>query len=116
MKKNIKFILDKVIKLSKASENKYKKGDFQGAIEDKREVKILLKEVNFDRELFERYKKELSLIYDSKFDLIYDHKSRINNSKKEAIIKLLEEKSDKKYSKGDFKGAIKALRRAEKYL
>ena len=52
---------------------------------------------NFDRELFERYKKELSLIYDSKFDLIYDHKSRINNSKKEAIIKLLEEKSDEKY-------------------
>ena len=116
MDKNKNFILDKVIKLSKASENKYRNGDFKGAIEDKRKVNTLLNEGCFDTELLKKYKKEVSLLYSSKFDLIYDHKSIINNSKKEAIIKLLKQKSEEKYNKGDFKGAIKALRRAEKYL
>ena len=32
------------------------------------------------------------------------------------IVNLLEQKSDEKYRKGDFKGAIRALRRSEKYL
>ena len=116
MEKNKNLILDKVIKLSKASEKKYRQGDYKGAIEDKRKVKTLLDEEFLDVELFEKYKKELSLLYDSKFDLIYDHKSRINNSKKAAIIKLLVQKSEEKYNKGDFKAAIKALRRSEKYL
>ncbi len=116
MEKNKNFILEKVIELSKTSEKNYRKGDFKGAIEEKRRVKNLLKEWNIDGELFEKYKKELSLLYNSKFDLIYDHKSRINSSKKEAIIKLLEQKSEEKYKKGDFRGAIKALRRSEKYL
>ena len=32
------------------------------------------------------------------------------------IINLLEQKSEEKYNKGDFKGSIRALRRSEKYL
>ena len=38
------------------------------------------------------------------------------NLKKNKIVRLLEQKSDEKYNKGDFKGAIRALRRSEKYL
>ena len=41
---------------------------------------------------------------------------RIDESKINKIARLLEQKSDEKYNKGDFKGAIKALRRSEKYL
>ena len=32
------------------------------------------------------------------------------------IIKILEQKSEDKFKKGDFKGAVKAARRYEKYL
>ena len=56
------------------------------------------------------------MLYKSKFDLINDHKLRIDESKINKIINLLEQKSDEKYNQGDFKGAIKALRRSEKYL
>ena len=54
-------------------------------------------------------------IYNSKFDLINDHKKKINKVKRNQIINLLEKKSKDKYNSGDFKGSIKALRRAEKY-
>ena len=37
-------------------------------------------------------------------------------NQKNKIVKLLEQKSDEKYNKGDFKGAMKALRRSENYL
>ena len=60
-------------------------------------------------------KKELKRLYNSKFDLIYDHKKRIDDQKRFQIINSLEDKSKEKYSTGDFKGAIKALRRSEKY-
>ena len=40
----------------------------------------------------------------------------IDDSKINKIVRLLEQKSDEKYLKGDFKGAIRALRRSEKYL
>ena len=116
MKKNKRIILNKIIKLSKASEEKYREGDFKGAIEDKIKANALLKDHSFEKELLEKYKQEISLLYHSKFDLIYDHKLRIDSSKKEAIINLLKQKSEEKYNKGDFKGAIKALRRSEKYI
>ena len=48
--------------------------------------------------------------------MINDHKLRIDELKINKIVKLLEQKSDEKYNKGDFKGAIRALRRSEKYL
>ena len=41
---------------------------------------------------------------------------KISELKKNEIINLLEQKSDDKFRKGDYEGAVKALRRAEKYL
>ena len=63
-----------------------------------------------------KFKKELSFLYSSKFDLIKDHKLRLDESEIKKIVNLLEQKSNEKYRKGDFKGAIRALRRSEKYL
>ena len=108
--------LDNVIRLTRISEIKFQQGDFKGAIEGKREVKSILNSKFVDEEIIEKYKEELSNLYFSKFDLIYDHKLRINEIKKNKLIKLLEEKSDQKYKSGDYKGAIKALRRSEKYF
>ena len=116
MKNNEQFVLEKLISLSKSSEIKYKNGNFRGAIEDKREVRIIIKDNLIDEKIIKKWKKELLLIYNSKFDLINDHKARINETRRDAIINLLEKKSEEKYKKGDFKGAIKALRRSEKYL
>ena len=108
--------LKKIIKLSQKSEKKYRDGDFKGAIEEKIKIKVILNEDPLDEKLLEKYKEHLSLLYSSKFDLIYDHKLKIDNSKKQSIIKLLEKKSEDKYRQGDYKGAIKALRRSEKYI
>ena len=110
------FALKNVIKLTRSSEEKFKQGNYKGAILDKRAAKSILKSRSWDKEIIEKFKEELSKLYTSKFDLIYDHKLRINEFKKIQIVKLLEEKSDEKYNKGDYKGAIKALRRSEKYL
>ena len=115
--KNLKeTILENVIKLTWISEKKFKKGDFKGAIQDKREVRSILNSRLLDVELNEKFKEELSKLYLSKFDLIYDHKLRLDDLKRKNIIKYLEQKSDEKFKKGDYKGAIKALRRSEKYL
>ena len=69
-----------------------------------------------DENILQKFRKELSYIYSSKFDLINDHKLRLDESKINTIVKSLEQKSDEKYSRGDFKGAIRALRRSEKYF
>ena len=69
-----------------------------------------------DSEIVEKFKEELTNLYSSKFDLIFDHKLRINESKKNEFVKLLRQKSEEKYNKGDYKGAIKAIRRSEKYF
>jgi len=108
--------LKNIIKLTRSSETNFKQGNFKKAILDKREVKSILQSKSIDAEVIERFKEELSEIYPSKFDLINDHKLRINERKKNEIIKMLEMKSDEKFKKGDYKGAIKALRRSEKYL
>jgi len=55
-------------------------------------------------------------LYSSKFDLIFDHKLKIDESKRNEIIKMLKQKSNEKLKILDYKGAIKALRRAEKYF
>ena len=69
-----------------------------------------------DKEITEKYKEELSKLYSSRFDLIFDHKAKISEFKKFEIVKLLEQKSEEKFKKGDYKAAVKALRRSEKYL
>ena len=111
-----KLFIDNIIIQTRSSEIKFREGNFKGAIEDKREVRCLLNSKFCDEDIFKKFKEELSFLYKSKFDLINDHKLRIDESKINKIIKLLEQKSDEKYKEGDFKGAIKALRRSEKYL
>ena len=108
--------IEKIIKQMRSSEIKFKEGNFKGAIEDKREVRSILNSKLCDEDIFKKFKEELSFLYASKFDLINDHKLRIDESKINKIVKLLEQKSDEKYNNGDFKGAIRALRRSEKYL
>ena len=115
MENSIKKIEDKIIGLTRSSDQKYKKGDFKGSFEDKLEVRLLLQSNSCDKNIKDILKKELERLYNSKFDLIYDHKKMIDDQKRHKIINTLENKSKDKYRKGDFKGAIKALRRSEKY-
>ena len=111
-KKNLE---DTIIGLTKSSDQKYKEGDFKGSLEDKLEVRTLLKSNLCDKNIKDILKRKLIGLYASKFDLIYDHKKRIDVHKRNEIINSLENKSKEKYIGGDFKGAIKALRRSEKY-
>ena len=116
MSNSDKVSIENIVNQTRSSERKFKEGNFKGAIEDKREVRCLLNSKFCDDEILKKFKEELSYLYESKFDLINDHKLRIDESKINEIVKFLEQKSDEKYNKGDFKGAIKALRRSEKYL
>ena len=111
-----KLCIENIVNKTRSSEKKFREGNFKGAIEDKREVRFLLNSKYCNEDIFKKFKEELSNLYSSKFDLINDHKLRIDESKINNIIKLLEEKSKEKYNKGDFKGAIRALRRSEKYF
>tara|TARA_S200000501_G_C20425295_1_gene569836 strand:- start:262 stop:615 length:354 start_codon:yes stop_codon:yes gene_type:complete len=111
-----KLSIENIVNLTKSSERNFKDGNFIGAIKDKREVKYLLNSKFLDKDIEKKFLKELSCLYSSKFDLINDHKLRLNESEIRKIVNLLEHKSDEKYRKGDFKGAIRALRRSEKYL
>ena len=111
-----KLCIENILNQTRSSERKFREGNFKGAIEDKREVRHLLKSKFCDEDILKKFKEELFYLYESKFDLINDHKLRIDESKINEIVKLLEQKSDEKYNTGDFKGAIRALRRSEKYL
>ena len=109
-------ILGNIIKLTRSSEKKFKLGNFKGALEDKMKANAILKSKSCDEKIMEKYKEELSTLYSSKFDLIFDHKLKIDEIKINEIVKLLENKSEEKLKNFDYRGAIKALRRAEKYL
>ena len=119
------------------SNSKYENGDFKGAIEDKRHAReIRAKEIDkikngvfFDFQsissgLLDRldcepkYKLLLRASKSKirKYDLIEDYKNVINNKRKEEVIRKLEKLSNSKYENGDFKGSIKAIRRAERYM
>ena len=108
-------ILLKIISLIKSSENKYKEKNFKGSLEDKLEIKSLISKVSSNKEIMDKYKKVLSQLYSSKFDLIKDHKMMIDDQKRMEIINLLEKKSQEKLLNCDYEGAVKALRRSEKY-
>ena len=110
------FILENLIKLSRSSEKKFKLGNFKGALNDKMKAKAILNSESCDEKIIGKYREELSSLYSSKFDLIFDHKLRIDEKKRNEIVKRLEQKSNEKLKNLDYKGAIKALRRAEKYL
>ena len=111
-----KLCIENIVNQTRSSEKKFREGDFKGAIEDKRKVRFLLNSKFCDKDIIKKFKEELSHLYGSKFDLINDHKLKLDEFKINKIVKLLEQKSDEKYNKGDFKGAIRALRRSEKYL
>ncbi len=130
----------KDISLSGRSNSKYKNGDFKGAIEDKRKAKNirLLENENFSElininkidyknillgtfieiDLEPKFNTliKVSKIKKSKYDLILDYKKVISKQRKEEVIKKLEFLSESKYKVGDYKGSIKAIRRAEKYF
>ena len=128
----------KDISFSGRSNSRYKNGDYQGAIEDKRQAKkIRLLEIDqslglnntkidyknillgtfVEIDLGSNYNALIkgSMICRSKYDLISDYKKVISDKRKEEVIKKLELLSDSKYKIGDYKGSIKAIRRSEKY-
>ena len=109
-------ILANLIKLTRSSETKFKKGNFKGALDDKIKANEILKSKCCDEKIIEKYREELSNLYSSKFDLIFDHKLKIDQIKIDEIVKMLERKSEEKLKNLDYKGAVKALRRAEKYI
>ena len=83
-----KVSIENIVNQTRSSERKFKGGNFKGAIEDKREVRCLLKSKFCDDEILKRFKEELSYLYESKFDLINDHKLRIDESKINEIVKF----------------------------
>ena len=111
-----KLILENVIRLTRSGEKKFREGNFKGSLEDKRRVNSILKSNSCCEHIIEKFKEELSSLYSSKFDLINDHKLRLDVIKKKKIIKLLEQKCEENFKRGDFKRAVRALRRSEKYL
>ena len=116
MEDSREFVLENLINLTRSSEKKFKLGNFKGAIEDKMKANVILKTKSCDEKVIEKYREELSNLYSSRFDLIFDHKQKIDEIKRNKIVKMLENKSKNKLKELDYKGAIKALRRAEKYL
>ena len=116
MEDSVELLLGNIIKLTRSSEKKFKRGNFKGAIEDKMKVNAILKSKSCNEKIIEKYRKELSSLYSSKFDLIFDHKMKIDKIKRNEIVKMLEQKSKKKLESLDYKGSIKAFRRAEKYF
>ena len=111
-----KLCIENIVNKTRSSEKKFREANFKGAIEDKREVRVLLNSKFCDEDIINKFKQELFFLYQSKFDLINDHKMKIDELKINKIVNLLEQKSEEKYNKGDFKGSIRALRRSEKYL
>ena len=116
MKDYNELTLGNIIKLTRSSEKKFKLGNFKGAIDDKMKANANLKSKSCYKKIIQKYKEELSSLYSSKFDLIFDHKLRIDEIKINEIVKMLERKSEEKLKNLDYRGAIKALRRAEKYI
>jgi len=116
MEDSERLILENLIKLTRSSENKFKRGNFKGALDDKIKVNEILKSKSCDEKIIEKYREELSRLYSSKFDLIFDHKLKIDEIKRNQIVKMLEQKSKEKLKSLDYKGAVKAFRRAEKYF
>ena len=111
-----RLLLENLIKLTRSSENKFKRGNFKGALDDKMKANSILQSKYCDEKIIQKYRKELSSLYSSKFDLIFDHKLKIDEIKINEIVKMLERKSEEKLKNLDYRGAIKALRRAEKYI
>ena len=109
MKDSNELISGNIIKLTRSSEKKFKQGNFKGAIDDKMKANAILKSKSCDEKIIEKYREELSRLYSSKFDLIFDHKLKIDEIKRNQIVKMLEQKSKEKLKNLDYGIAIKAL-------
>ena len=128
----------KDISFSGRSNSRYKDRNYQGAIEDKikaKKIRLLeiekSSEVNINKidyrnillgtfmniDLEPKYNAliKCSKIRKSKYDLIADYKKVISDKRRKEVIDKLENISESKYKIGDYKGSIKAIRRAEKY-
>ncbi len=131
-------IRSKDIPFNARSDSKYKIGDYKGAIEDKRkaiEIRLLeetkivgsdssfldfnmISSIDFDYDKFDiKYQSlfKISKEEKRKYDLIEDYKKVISSKRKMEVIKKLQLVSESKYMIGDYKGSIRAIRRAEKY-
>ena len=115
MKDSDVLILENLIRLTRSSEKKFKQRNYKGALEDKTKANAIVKSKSCNEKIIEKYREELSSLYSSKFDLIFDHKLKIDEIKINQIVKMLESKSEEKLKNLDYRGAIRALRRAEKY-
>ena len=82
-----RLVLKNLIKLIRSSEEKFKQGNFKGAIDDRIKANAILKSDSCDQKIIEKYRKELSILYSSKFDLIFDHKLKIDEIKRNEIVK-----------------------------
>ena len=89
MEDSRQLILENLIKLTRSSENKFKRGNFKGALDDKINANAILKSKSCDEKMIQEYRKELSSLYCSKFDLIFDHKLQIMLKKLGEILKVL---------------------------
>ena len=58
-----KWILKNLIKLTRSSENKFKRGNFKGALEDKIKANTILKSNSCDEKMIQEYRKELLTVY-----------------------------------------------------
>ena len=86
MKDSNELIFGNIIKLTRSSEKKFKLGNFKGAIDDKMKANAILKSKACDE------------------------------IKRNEIVKMFEQKSKERLKNLDYKRAIKAFRRAEKYF
>ena len=92
MENSGELILGNLIKLTRSSEKKFKLGNFKGAIDDKMKANAILKSKSCDEKIIEKYREELSRLYSSKFDLIFDHKLKIDEIKRNQIVKCWNKK------------------------
>jgi len=58
-----RLILENLIKLTRSSENKFKRGNFKGALDDKIKANEILKSKSCDEKMIQEYRKELSSLY-----------------------------------------------------
>ena len=80
-------VLENVLKLIRSSEEKFKLGNFKGALDDKLKADVILESQACNEQIIEKFREELSSLYSSKFDLIFDHKLKIDEIKRDKIVK-----------------------------
>ena len=117
------------------SEVKYKIKQYKGSIIDRKQYKKLIKNkypnlfliiselenLSSSQTYLNQYVYKIKLFISlsekriSKYDLIQDYKKKINSSRINEIIDKLQTIGNEKYKIGDYKAAIKAIRRSEKY-